>query len=250
MVHAEWIKIRTQRAVWWTLVGCTVPTMALVVGLALAGGPATASATGGPVGALLAPVATALVLTQIGVAVIGALFASNEFSHGMIRSSLLMAPRRLRFLAAKLAVIGGFGFVLGVVLASTAVVLTAGFHRDAELFGLLPDAAVVRAVLGSGLYLGTLGVFGTAVAVLMRHTAGVVLTMVAVVYVLPLIVFPLVSGPASTLGEYWPTVIGLSVVLPEGVSDVDPWLGWAVFAVQTAVVVVVSAAVFNRRDAR
>jgi ABC-2 type transport system permease protein len=248
VIHAEWIKIRTQRSVWWTLAGLTVPTLALVLGMALTASPVASSPGVDRTGILLAPVVTTMLLMQIGMAVVGALFVSNEFNHGMIRSSLMMAPRRLRFLSAKLVVIGCFGFVLGVLFAVVSVVLSAMFNDAIGTVGALLDLDLLRAVLGAGLYLGTLGVFATSVAILMRHTAGVVLTMIGVVYVVPLIVFPLLPV-LTTAGEFWPTLIGLTVMLPDDVAVVGPWLGWAVFAAETAVLAMLSAAVFSRRDA-
>ncbi|KOX11987.1 hypothetical protein ADK67_47790 [Saccharothrix sp. NRRL B-16348] len=239
LIHAEWVKLRTQRSVWWTLAGFTVPTAALVIGMAQT----TANVPAGG-DSLLAPIVTTMLLMQIGVAVIGALFVSNEYNHGMIRTSFTMAPRRLRFLGAKLTVMTALGLALGLASASISVVLSTAFGGGSGSV----DATVLRAVLGAGCYLGTLGAFATATAMLLRHTAGVVLTMIGVVYVLPLVVFPLVPALA-TAGEFWPTVIGLSVVLPDGVSKVEPWLGWVVFAVQTAALAALSAAVVNRRDA-
>ncbi|GAA3847197.1 hypothetical protein GCM10022243_11620 [Saccharothrix violaceirubra] len=242
VVRAELVKIRTRRSVKWTLAAFLLPALALTWGLAEADGAALSQT---PEGRLIVPIVTAVLLVQGAVAVVAVVGTAGEYTHGGIRGSLLMAPRRFQLAGAKFVAIAVVGFVVGVVVAVAASALTTGVLDDRVEAGW----SLVRAVFGAGAYLAVLGVFATALALLIRNTAMSVPAVIGVVYVVPLVVLPLVPGLVDTVGELWPTLIGLSALAPPEAAEVAPWLGFTVFVAETALVVVPAVLVFDRRDA-
>ncbi len=65
-------------------------------------------------------------LGQLAMIVFGVLVVSNEYSTGMIRTSLAAVPQRGTFLAGKLAVAAGLAFVVGIVTSFVAFFLGPG----------------------------------------------------------------------------------------------------------------------------
>ena len=100
------------------------------------------------------------------------LVVTGEYSTGMIRSTFAAVPRRLPVLWAKIVVVV---VVVGtaMVVASVAAFLVA----QAVLSGhratfSLSDPAVLRVVIGTGVYLTLICLLGSAVAWIIRSTPG------------------------------------------------------------------------------
>ena len=142
---------------------------------------------------------------------LGVLVITSEYSTGSIQTSLAAVPRRGRFLAAKATVLTAVSLITGEATALTVFLL-----GQALISGQAPTAAfgqpgVLRAVLGSGLYLAALGLLGVALGTLLRHPAAAIGVLVAVVLVLPGIAAALPARIESNVEEYWPTMAGAQV---------------------------------------
>jgi ABC-type transport system involved in multi-copper enzyme maturation permease subunit len=109
----------------------------------------------------------------------------------------------------------------------------------------------MRQVVGAGLYLGLLALFSLVIGSLIRHAAGAICAVVALV----LVVGPLMQLIPGKVGEYFytyvPTNAGYAVFqshLPDKFL-ITPWEGFAVFAGWTALLWVAAAWLLARRDA-
>ena len=69
-----------------------------------------------------------------------------------------------------------------------------------------PD--VLRAVIGAGLYLAVLALLGTALGVMLRHAAGAIGSIVAILLVLPGIADALPTSWSQPIEKWWPTNAG------------------------------------------
>jgi ABC-2 type transport system permease protein len=110
---------------------------------------------------------------------------------------------------------------------------------------------VLRAVLGSGLYLAGIGVFGIAIGALMRNTAGAISVVVATLLIVPgLARLVLPDSWNTTLTPYLPSNAG-SAFTSVTASDtlLAPWAGAAVFAGWLVILLVGAAVLIRRRDA-
>ena len=89
--------------------------------------------------------------------VLGALFVCGEYGTGMIRSSLVSAPRRTPVLLAKVVV---FGTVALVPMVFASVVAFLGGEAVLSHYGMgfsLGDPTALRVALGTGVYLTLTG---------------------------------------------------------------------------------------------
>lgn len=145
-----------------------------------------------------------LVLAVVGI--------SGEWRHRTITSSLLAAPDRLRFLAAKTVAFSVVGVVLSLLISLSVAAL--GFAilgvRDLPT----PDAAdLIELTARSAVLAALLGAFGVAVGALVRNQ------VVAVVGILTLsfILEPAVLMVEPEVGRYGPLT-----ALPTAASGIDP----------------------------
>jgi ABC-2 type transport system permease protein len=183
--------------------------------------------------------------------VLGALTVTAEYGTGMIRATLAATPRRGTVLAAKALVLSGTLFVAGVV---TAVLgwLGGNAFLSAEGIGLsLGDDGVLRALLGSGLYMAGLGLLAMAAGLLLRSTAAAVSVVLALVFLVGNLVMLLPGALGEWLTKLMPGNAGSRVAMPESFNPLllEPWTGFAVFAAEVAVLLGLAAVAFTRRDA-
>jgi ABC-2 type transport system permease protein len=135
----------------------------------------------------------------IALGVLGVLTASGEYTSGMIRSTLGAVPRRLPVLWSKATVYGVVAFVVGVLGAVVAFLVSSGILSGTAAAMGISASGVVRGLLGAGVYLGLVGVIGVALGTLLRSTAGGISALVAT--------FLLVPGLMSLLPASWRTHI-------------------------------------------
>lgn len=242
---SEWTKIRSLRSSFFSL----ATAAAIAIGLG-----ALISYESGlhysPVG--WDPTATslgALVVGQLAIAVLGVLTMTGEYSTGMISTTLAAVPRRGRLLAAKALVFGAVALLTGEILAWAAF-----FIGQALISGRAPTANlgqenVARAVLGAGLYVALIGLMAVATGTLLRHTAGAIVSVVAMLFVLPGVLEALPTSWRNPVEEFWPTNAGAQVLeVTRAAHELSAWWGFGDFALFVAVTLGLAYWVLQRRD--
>jgi hypothetical protein len=116
----------------------------------------------------------------------------------------------------------------------------------------LTDHEAFRAVVGSGAYLGLLAVFSLGVGAILRHTAGAITVVLAVVLAPVIAVGFLPENIAEQVERYSLMSAGLAVqqtvVRPDNIP-LDPAEGIAVVATYAVVALAVALLTIGRRDA-
>jgi ABC-type transport system involved in multi-copper enzyme maturation permease subunit len=110
---------------------------------------------------------------------------------------------------------------------------------------------VTKAVIGAILYLTVLGLFALAIGGLIRHTAGAIATVIALVIVIPPLVSLIPGTIANHVHGYMPTVAGVLVAqTSQQPGDVlSGWQGFGVFCAWTAVLLGACGWLLVKRDA-
>ena len=188
--------------------------------------------------------------SQLTVCVLGVLVITSEYSTGLIRASLLAVPHRVSMLTAKAVVFGVLVFVVGELVAFPTFFLGAAIlHAKAPV--TLGDPGVLRAVIGSGMYLAVLGLFALAIGTMVRHTAAGITGVIGFVLVLAPLAQLLPGSFGKHLHAYLPSeaghLIGQAHRAPQDL--LTPWQGFGVFCLWTVVLLGVAAYLLNRRDA-
>ncbi len=250
---SEWTKLRSVRSTVWAL----ILTSAFTIGLGTLFCWAYLNRRerrGDSIRSLLFdPTARSLngvVLAQLAVGVLGVLVMSSEYTTGMIRTSLAAVPNRTVFLAAKTIVLGMVSLVVGMVSVFVAFFVgQAVLDRDG-LGTSLSATGVLRAVLGAGLYLTLIALFGLALGTIVRRTPGAIAALFGIVLILPLI--------AQAFPEPWDVRIGRLAPFNAGQAmfsvryDPDlltPTQGIFVFLAWIVASYLVAMVMLSRRDA-
>jgi hypothetical protein len=256
VLRSEWAKFWSLRSSWITL-GVALVLLVAFGAIASATYSADAPVADGPPGpgSGVASDAISLALTgvtfaSLAVGVLGVLLAAGEYSTGMIRSTLAAVPRRLPVLWSKSAVIGSVALVLTTIAALAAFQLgTLGL--DGEKIALsMSDDGVLRSLAGAGLYLGLVAVFGVALGVLLRSSAGAIAALVGVLLILPGLASLLPDSWYDTINPYFPGNAGSAVFALHQSSDaLSPGAGITVFAGWVALTLAGAAYRLVRGDA-
>jgi ABC-2 type transport system permease protein len=186
--------------------------------------------------------------------VLGALVVTGEFSTGSVRSTFAAVPGRTSVLLAKAVVLTALVAVTGLI--STALAYAVGipsFAGTSYSFDA-SDATTWRILLGVTLYLVTLGLFSLGVGAIMRNSTGAIFTLVAILFVLPMIVSIAGAFQATewiaTAGEHLPAAAGGQLLAATTAPDaLAPWQGYGVLAAWTAAALVAGIGMTKRRDA-
>ena len=145
-----------------------------------------------------------LVLAVVGI--------SGEWRHHTITSSLLAAPDRRRFLAAKTVAFATAGLVLSLLISVAVTVVGATVLTIRDL--PLPELGDLVAQVGRGaLVAAILGAFGVAIGALVRNQLVAVVGLLAMSFAIE----PLVIGLAPNIGRFLP--LG---ALPVAVAGIPP----------------------------
>jgi ABC-2 type transport system permease protein len=247
VIRSEWLKFRTLRS---TLLILFAAMLAMVVFGAIIGHNTRDPAGLDPEDLVASGPLQGYYLGQLLIGSLGVLVVSGEYSSGMIRATLAAVPRRLPVLVAKLFVFTG---VVGTAMVAASVV---GFLvAQAFLSGYRPtfslsDPDVLRVVVGTGVYLTLIGLLGGAIGWIVRSTPGSLVTLFAIILVLPVLLLLFHGAWAVHVGAWLPTGAGSSFSTSlRTPGALAPWPGLAVMCGWVAVAYVLAGALLHRRDA-
>ncbi|WP_328873868.1 ABC transporter permease [Streptomyces sp. NBC_00287] len=251
VIRSEWTKIRSVASTVWTLSLAVVVTIALGMLISLLSknefdnmnredqlsfDPTFISFAG-------------MSLGQLAMIVFGVLVVSNEYSTGMIRTSLAAVPQRASFLFSKITVATGLALLVGLVTSFVTFFL--GQAMLGEHKASIGDDGVLRAVIGGGLYMALIAMFSMGVAAMLRSP------MLSLGILMPF--FFLVSNilgnvPATKkIGRYLPDQAGskiMQVVTPvDNDTPYGPWGGLGIMVLWVIAALVGGFVLLKKRDA-
>jgi ABC-2 type transport system permease protein len=250
MLHAEWTKARTLSSTFWLLAGAIAVTIALSAGVAAAT-TCTPASCGDPARVSL----TGTYLGQAVVAVLAVLAISNEYSTGMIHLTFTAMPRRLPVLAAKGAILTALVFsagviaVLGSMLAGRLMLPGNGFSD----YPSLASGPMLRAAVGTVLYLALIALLSLGLATAMRDAAVAIGSVLALLFLFPIVTAFIGGNPALQrhLEQLSPMTAGLYIQATTGLHSLPltPWQGLGVLALWAAGSLLLGSVILRLRDA-
>lgn len=254
-LHAEWTKLRTTSGAGWIVAAIVVLTAALS---ALAAGSVDCI----QVGCGYDSAKVSLLGVQLGQAVVAGLavmVVSGEYRNGMIGTTLIAMPRRWTVMAAKAIVVVAVTFVSGTVAVLVSV-LTGRIILPGSGFTVahgypplsLADGPMLRAAVGSVLYLVLIALLSLGVAMAVRDAGAAIGAVLGLFYL-----FPFLMRLASSrewrllLIRISPTDAGLSI---QSTIDLDglpigPWAGLGVLTAWAVVALLGGGLLLRSRDA-
>jgi hypothetical protein len=248
VIASEWLKIRTVQSTWWALAATFVFTVAFGALLTWGVASTTDLQEIGSIDALSTSLA-GMLFGELALVVFGVLFITAEYSTGGIRATLVSVPSRIRVMVAKTVVTAVVALVV-----STMTVFVSFFIGQALLAGEglsvgLGDTNVLRAVVGSALYLTCVALFSLGIGLVVRSSGGGITAAIAALIILPSLSGLLPGQWGQNIGKFITTNAGRQVTLVEtSAGSLGPWVGYAVFLGWAAALLVVGTILLRRRD--
>ncbi|MEV8567731.1 ABC transporter permease [Streptomyces sp. NPDC051322] len=250
VVRSEWTKVRSVQSTVWTL--------ALTFVVTLAFGALISAVSNNQFGNLdrgdrltFDPTAVSFAgvgLGELALIVFGVLVVSNEYSTGMIRTSLAAVPQRGTFYFSKIAVATLLAFVIGLVTSFLTYFLgqaLLGDHRSH-----IGDPGVLRAVFGAALYMMLIAAFSMGAASMLRSP------MLSLGILMPFffLVSNILGSVSATkkVGQYLPDQAGrriTQVVFTNDDAPYGPWGGLGIMALWVVAALIGGYFLLKKRDA-
>ncbi|MEU3754141.1 ABC transporter permease [Streptomyces olivoreticuli] len=250
VLQSEWTKIKSVRSTVWTLGLALVVTVALGI-LISALSKSNFDKLSPKERLTFDPTFTSFAgmgLGQLAMIVFGVLVVSNEYSTGMIRTSLAAVPQRGTFLFSKITIATLLTLAVSMVTSFLAFFL--GQAMLGEHKASIGDPGVLRAVIGGGLYMTLITVFSMGVATMLRSP------MLSLGILMPF--FFLISNilgavPATKkVAQYFPDQAGrkiMQVITLDDDAPYGPWGGFAIMVLWVVAALVGAYVVLRERDA-
>lgn len=250
-LRSEVTKILSVRSTYWTLLALVVVTIG--IGALASGG--TASHPGQIDRATFDPTQQSLAglyVSQLVIAVLGALTITSEYSTGMIRTTLAVQPRRVTVFAAKALVFAVVSFITGLVASFGSFFVGQALLSSHHLNATLGQPHVLRAVVGGALFLTACGMLAYGLGAILRHTAGAITTAIGLLFVLTILVNFLPHSWQVNVDKWTPAMAGSqiwAVKVAPSQHLFGAWTGFGVLAAYAAAAIVAGVILFRKRDA-
>lgn len=244
LLRAETLRLATTRSYWLLAAGA----IALIAG----GTGATAAATSFTAGASPARATLAIAgLAQTVALLAGALSVTGEFRHKTITPGVLITPRRIPLLVAKLITMAAAGLAFGLAATGMATAITlpllAARHIPAGISGT--QAAAI--IAGGGVATALSATLGVGAGAIIRNQVGAIVTVLALLYVAePLLGF--IPHAGTAVQKYGLGGIAAAATHTTGFPATAQLLGQGaallVFATYAAAALLAGAALLRQRD--
>ena len=253
------MKLRTVRSSYWSLL-LLVAIPLLFTAVSTSGSTTEGGSPGFPGdNDIVLESLTGIWFGQIAAAVLAVLVITSEYSTGMIRTTFAAIPRRRTVLVAKTVVVSGVVLVVGLATSAACfqigqwILRGNGFNYEGGYPAVtLADHEALRAVVGSGVYLGLLAVFSVGIAAILRHTAGAITLVLAVILAPVIAIGFLPENIGDQVARFSLMGAGIAVQQTMVRSDtipISPGAGMLVVASYAAVALLVALWLISRRDA-
>jgi ABC-2 type transport system permease protein len=236
LLHSEWTKFRTLRSTWWSLAAMLV----ISLGMSIA---ATAVYTAefdtvdpsvraqfrdDTIGLFLQPGSQ---FGQLAITVLGVLLIATEYSTGMIRATVLAAPRRTPVLLAKAGVLAGVVFLLSEVIAWISFLVNSSIARK-HVDVTLSTPGTLRAIIGFGLIMAMTALISLALGALLRHTAAAISIALGMNVVVPTLIGLIPGKTGDYLSYAMPSRAG-QLIMDRTEAAGTPYTQWTGLGIVT-----------------
>lgn len=248
VVRSEWIKFRSLRSTRYALAAVALAIIGLGVFMAIGEVVADDVSRKGTVDALGGSL-SGVGFAELLASALGVLLVTGEYSSGSIRLTFTAVPRRLTVLVAKAVVAALTVFTTAMVSTLLAFTVAQRLLARDDITLSWTAPGVPRALIGAALYLAVVSVMGVGFGWLLRSTAGALMALFAVFYLLPIIEILLPASTGDRIGPYLPSNAGSAVMRLAPGPLLEPWTGFAVFVGYALLMLAGAALVLRRRDA-
>jgi ABC-2 type transport system permease protein len=282
---SELTKLRSVRSTYWTLGALFLVSVGLGVAITAGTAASMVQNPGNKAGfdATQASLGAFFEIGQLIIAVLGAMTITSEYSTGMIRTSLTAMPRRGVVYAAKAIVFTAVTLVISLITSFVAFAVGQAIYSSkgvgASLFGsvtipanantncngpgrctatffghdVISSSTAVTAIIATALFVTIVALLAYGVGAIVRHTAGTISIVIALLFIVPILEQALPSSWRWDTMRFLPDAASrvVSVTIPGG-GNHHLWSAWpqlGVTALWAVALVGIGAWLFRKRDA-
>ena len=249
VIRSEWIKVRTVRMNWvLVIIAIAFPLIVSVLTVSLEKERNINAKD------LLSVVTGTSVVTALLLGVIGAVSITGEFGFGTIRPTFAATPRRGKVIVAKAIVTALLALVIEALVVVVTYTVCSAIASSRNVTVSIGDVdGGSTAMIGIIVFAGIVSLLGYGLGLLIRNTPAAV----AVLILWPLVVENIIAAILRAAGVDHPLKLlpyssGFQMANPDAGHDPDflsRLPAGLYFGAVTLVVVLIGAALTNRRDA-
>jgi ABC-2 type transport system permease protein len=251
-LRSELTKIISVRSTYWTLLAFVAASIGWAV-LDCAGIASHGTGGGPAFNAAEASLTGQVALGELIIVVLGALVITSEYSTGMIRTSLAVMPRRGVLYSAKAIVFAAVTLTISLITSFVDFFVGQAILSSKHYNTTLGAPDVLRAIFLSAAIVMVFGLLAYGAGAIIRHTAGAITAIFGVIFLIPLLAQALPNAWFADLQRWLPGGGALEPIArsapPLDHNLFSAWGEFAVFSGYAAVLLVIGAWLFIRRDA-
>ena len=255
-IGSEFIKIRSVRSTYWTLFVLVLASLAWCVAYSLGTvhqWPHMSAQDRSGFDATQNSILGLALLGQLIIVVFGALMITSEYSTGMVRTSLTMMPRRVTLYAAKAAVFATVSLIVTFVASLSTFILGRVLLSSTHVAMSLSQPEVLRSLIVTALFVEACGLVAFGIGALVRNTAAALTLAFGFLVLLPQLIRTLPMFLHNDLTRWVPggdAINSMTATIGGPIPHTfSAWGELAVFAGYAAILLVLGAVQFSRRDA-
>ena len=155
--------------------------------------------------------------------------------------------------AAKAIVFVAVALVSSLIICFASFFIGQAIMSSHHISATLSQPGVLRAVIGGALFLTACGLLAFGIGLLVRHSAGAISIVVALLFVVSILIHLLPQAWQIHVDKWMPAVAGSQVwsVVPSTgpVPQFGPWAGFAVLCGYAAIAIGAGLILFRKRNA-
>ena len=255
-IHSELTKIRSVRSTYWIMFVLVLASVAWCVAYCLGTvhqWPHMSAQDRSGFDATQNSILGLALLGQLVIVVFGALMITSEHSTGMVRASLTVMPRRGTLYAAKAAVFAAVSLVVAFVASFGTFFLGRVLLSSTHVAMSLSQPGVLRSLIITALFVEACGLVAFGIGALVRNTAAALTLSFGFLLLLPQLIRTLPMFLHNDLTRWVPggdAINSMTATIGGPIPHTfSAWGELAVFAGYAAILLVLGAVQFSRRDA-
>lgn len=190
-----------------------------------------------------------IMLAQLIVGSLGVLVMSSEFATGMARATFAAIPKRFPVVLAKAVLITVMAIVVAVVSTLIAALVIMPILSNYSMEQDLGSETFQRNLWFGAAYVAVVALLGMALGGLLRNAAGAIVTLVGIVFVLPVVLSIFANDFISDVSRFLPDAAYANLIgatPPEG--GLEQWQAGLTLGLWALIPLVIMTLVIQRRD--
>lgn len=190
-----------------------------------------------------------IMLAQLIVGSLGVLVMSSEFTTGMARATFAAIPKRYPVVLAKAVLVAVMAAVVTVVSTLVSALVIVPILNNYALEQDFASETFQRNLWIGAAYVAVVALLGMALAGLLRNSAGAIVTLVGIIFVLPMVLSFFANDFISDAKRFLPDSAYSNLIAatpPDG--GLEHWQAGLTLGLWALIPLVVTLLVVQRRD--